>query len=181
MDSVDGCCGPRKPDGFQNAQAGSNPKKVDLIIWEIEVPKVRAAGLKCPQAWGHQACWGGGSEEGTGNPEAAPSGSQRLEGRECSTLPRSREPPCRRQFLQLPSGESFSKPQPDSPPLGLFFFFFFLWCSDLFGDAGKTWLRIGAGQAFPHCSAHAHQHRVCLIIEHSINPCGRELEKYSDV
>lgn len=39
MDSVDGCCGPRKPDGFQNAQAGSNPKKVDLIIWEIEVPK----------------------------------------------------------------------------------------------------------------------------------------------
>lgn len=126
MDSVDGCCGPRKPDGFQNAQAGSNPKKVDLIIWEIEVPKVRAAGSKCPQAWGHQACWGGGgSEEGTGNPEAAPSGSQRLEGRECSTLPRSREPPCRRQFLQLPSGESFSKPQPDSPPLGLFFFFFF--------------------------------------------------------
>ncbi|OWK14647.1 hypothetical protein Celaphus_00000612 [Cervus elaphus hippelaphus] len=39
MDSVDSCCGLRKPDGFQNAQAGSNPKKVDLIIWEIEVPK----------------------------------------------------------------------------------------------------------------------------------------------
>ncbi|XP_042771149.1 A-kinase anchor protein 1, mitochondrial isoform X1 [Panthera leo] len=39
MDSVDGCCGPRKTDGFQNAQAGSSPKKVDLIIWEIEVPK----------------------------------------------------------------------------------------------------------------------------------------------
>lgn len=39
MDSVDGCCGPRKTDSFQNAQAGSNPKKVDLIIWEIEVPK----------------------------------------------------------------------------------------------------------------------------------------------
>ncbi|KAM5216079.1 A-kinase anchor protein 1, mitochondrial isoform 2-T3 [Hipposideros larvatus] len=39
MDSVDGCCGLRKTDGFQNAQAGSNPKKVDLIIWEIEVPK----------------------------------------------------------------------------------------------------------------------------------------------
>uniref|UniRef100_A0A8C3W9J2 A-kinase anchor protein 1, mitochondrial n=1 Tax=Catagonus wagneri TaxID=51154 RepID=A0A8C3W9J2_9CETA len=39
MDSVEGCCGPRKPDGFQNAQAGSSPKKVDLIIWEIEVPK----------------------------------------------------------------------------------------------------------------------------------------------
>lgn len=44
MDSVDGCCGPRKTDGFQSAQAGSSPKKVDLIIWEIEVPKVRAAG-----------------------------------------------------------------------------------------------------------------------------------------
>uniref|UniRef100_A0A673VFP9 A-kinase anchoring protein 1 n=1 Tax=Suricata suricatta TaxID=37032 RepID=A0A673VFP9_SURSU len=39
MDSVDGCCGPRKTDGLQNAQAGSSPKKVDLIIWEIEVPK----------------------------------------------------------------------------------------------------------------------------------------------
>ncbi|XP_006758741.1 PREDICTED: A-kinase anchor protein 1, mitochondrial [Myotis davidii] len=39
MDSVDGCCGLRKTDGFQNAQGGSNPKKVDLIIWEIEVPK----------------------------------------------------------------------------------------------------------------------------------------------
>ncbi|XP_037347840.1 A-kinase anchor protein 1, mitochondrial [Talpa occidentalis] len=39
MDSVDGCCGPRKTDSFQNAQAGANPKKVDLIIWEIEVPK----------------------------------------------------------------------------------------------------------------------------------------------
>ncbi|KAF6092123.1 A-kinase anchoring protein 1 [Phyllostomus discolor] len=39
MDSVDGCCGLKKTDAFQNAQAGSNPKKVDLIIWEIEVPK----------------------------------------------------------------------------------------------------------------------------------------------
>ncbi|XP_032727889.1 A-kinase anchor protein 1, mitochondrial [Lontra canadensis] len=39
MDSVDGCCGPRKTDSFQNAQVGSSPKKVDLIIWEIEVPK----------------------------------------------------------------------------------------------------------------------------------------------
>ncbi|XP_066120116.1 A-kinase anchor protein 1, mitochondrial [Saccopteryx bilineata] len=40
MDSVDGCYGLRKTDsGFQNAQAGSSPKKVDLIIWEIEVPK----------------------------------------------------------------------------------------------------------------------------------------------
>lgn len=46
MDSVDSCCGLRKPDGFQNAQAGSNPKKVDLIIWEIEVPKVRAVSAK---------------------------------------------------------------------------------------------------------------------------------------
>ncbi|KAM5150537.1 A-kinase anchor protein 1, mitochondrial isoform 1-T4 [Callospermophilus lateralis] len=39
MDSVDSCCGLKKTDSFQNAQAGSNPKKVDLIIWEIEVPK----------------------------------------------------------------------------------------------------------------------------------------------
>ncbi|KAM8813015.1 A-kinase anchor protein 1, mitochondrial isoform 1-T2 [Rhynchonycteris naso] len=40
MDSVDGYYGLRKTDsGFQNAQAGSSPKKVDLIIWEIEVPK----------------------------------------------------------------------------------------------------------------------------------------------
>uniref|UniRef100_A0A8D2BBT8 A-kinase anchoring protein 1 n=1 Tax=Sciurus vulgaris TaxID=55149 RepID=A0A8D2BBT8_SCIVU len=39
MDSVDSCCSLRKADSFQNAQAGSNPKKVDLIIWEIEVPK----------------------------------------------------------------------------------------------------------------------------------------------
>lgn len=55
MDSVDGCCGLRKTDGFQNAQAGSNPKKVDLIIWEIEVPKVRAANSKCSLAQGHRA------------------------------------------------------------------------------------------------------------------------------
>ncbi|KAF5915998.1 hypothetical protein HPG69_003071 [Diceros bicornis minor] len=39
MDSVDGCCGLRKTDGFPSAQAGSSPNKVDLIIWEIEVPK----------------------------------------------------------------------------------------------------------------------------------------------
>lgn len=39
MDSVDSCCGLTKPDSPQTVQAGSNPKKVDLIIWEIEVPK----------------------------------------------------------------------------------------------------------------------------------------------
>ncbi|XP_006832466.1 PREDICTED: A-kinase anchor protein 1, mitochondrial [Chrysochloris asiatica] len=39
MDSVDSCCSLRKTEGFQSAQAGSDPKKVDLIIWEIEVPK----------------------------------------------------------------------------------------------------------------------------------------------
>ncbi|XP_032136005.1 A-kinase anchor protein 1, mitochondrial [Sapajus apella] len=39
MDSVDSCCGLKKTESVQNAQAGSNPKKVDLIIWEIEVPK----------------------------------------------------------------------------------------------------------------------------------------------
>ncbi|XP_004645334.1 A-kinase anchor protein 1, mitochondrial isoform X2 [Octodon degus] len=38
MDS-ESCCGHRKSDSLQNAPAGSNPKKVDLIIWEIEVPK----------------------------------------------------------------------------------------------------------------------------------------------
>lgn len=41
MDSVDSCCGFTKPDSPQNVQADANPKKVDLIIWEIEVPKVR--------------------------------------------------------------------------------------------------------------------------------------------
>lgn len=40
MDSVDGCCGPRKTEVFQSTQADSSPQKVDLIIWEIEVPKV---------------------------------------------------------------------------------------------------------------------------------------------
>ncbi|CAH6775884.1 A-kinase anchor protein 1, mitochondrial [Phodopus roborovskii] len=39
MDSVDSCCGLPKPDSLQSVQASSNPKKVDLIIWEIEVPK----------------------------------------------------------------------------------------------------------------------------------------------
>ncbi|XP_027282088.1 A-kinase anchor protein 1, mitochondrial isoform X2 [Cricetulus griseus] len=39
MDSVDSCCGLPKPDSLQNVQASSNPKKVDLIVWEIEVPK----------------------------------------------------------------------------------------------------------------------------------------------
>ncbi|XP_003466871.1 A-kinase anchor protein 1, mitochondrial [Cavia porcellus] len=38
MDS-ENCWERRKTDDLQNAQAGSNPKKVDLIIWEIEVPK----------------------------------------------------------------------------------------------------------------------------------------------
>lgn len=40
MDSVDSC-GLTNPDSLQNVQASSSPKKVDLIIWEIEVPKVR--------------------------------------------------------------------------------------------------------------------------------------------
>ncbi|ERE67279.1 A-kinase anchor protein 1 [Cricetulus griseus] len=40
MDSVDSCCGLPKPDSLQNVQASSNPKKVDLIVWEIEVPKL---------------------------------------------------------------------------------------------------------------------------------------------
>ncbi|XP_058139909.1 A-kinase anchor protein 1, mitochondrial isoform X2 [Dasypus novemcinctus] len=39
MDSMDSCCGLRKTEGFQSVQAGSDAKKVDLIIWEIEVPK----------------------------------------------------------------------------------------------------------------------------------------------
>ncbi|XP_006889320.1 PREDICTED: A-kinase anchor protein 1, mitochondrial [Elephantulus edwardii] len=39
MDSVDSGCNLSKTEGFQSAQAGSDPKKVDLIIWEIEVPK----------------------------------------------------------------------------------------------------------------------------------------------
>ncbi|XP_007947834.1 A-kinase anchor protein 1, mitochondrial [Orycteropus afer afer] len=39
MDSVDSCYSLRKTDDFHSAQAGSDPKKVDLIIWEIEVPK----------------------------------------------------------------------------------------------------------------------------------------------
>lgn len=41
MDSVDSCLGLTNPDSLQNVQASSHPKKVDLIIWEIEVPKVR--------------------------------------------------------------------------------------------------------------------------------------------
>ncbi|KAM5272898.1 A-kinase anchor protein 1, mitochondrial [Ctenodactylus gundi] len=39
MDSVESCCGLGKTDSLQSDQAGPNPKKVDLIIWEIEVPK----------------------------------------------------------------------------------------------------------------------------------------------
>lgn len=74
MDSVDGCCGPRKTDGFQNAQAGSSPKKVDLIIWEIEVPKVRAAGS-----------WGLGG--GTVNPKQSLSEPEAEGKREQHTLP----------------------------------------------------------------------------------------------
>ncbi|KAM6174191.1 A-kinase anchor protein 1, mitochondrial [Erethizon dorsatum] len=38
MDS-ESCCSRRKTDDLQSAQASSSPKKVDLIIWEIEVPK----------------------------------------------------------------------------------------------------------------------------------------------
>lgn len=72
MDSVEGCCGLRKTDGFQNAQAGSSPKKVDLIIWEIEVPKVKAsssASRKFPgpgviRLWGQAQGKAGKPEEG---------------------------------------------------------------------------------------------------------------------
>ncbi|XP_004707086.1 A-kinase anchor protein 1, mitochondrial [Echinops telfairi] len=39
MDSVDSCCSLQKSEAFQSAPAGSDPKKVDLIVWEIEVPK----------------------------------------------------------------------------------------------------------------------------------------------
>lgn len=39
MDSADSCCSLQKTNGSHNTQAGSNPNKVDLIIWEIEVPK----------------------------------------------------------------------------------------------------------------------------------------------
>ncbi|XP_075417671.1 A-kinase anchor protein 1, mitochondrial [Tenrec ecaudatus] len=39
MDSADSCCSLQKSEAFQSAPAVSDPKKVDLIIWEIEVPK----------------------------------------------------------------------------------------------------------------------------------------------
>ncbi|XP_062031367.1 A-kinase anchor protein 1, mitochondrial isoform X1 [Lepus europaeus] len=39
MDSADSCCSLQKTDSSHNAQAGCNPNKVDLIVWEIEVPK----------------------------------------------------------------------------------------------------------------------------------------------
>ncbi|KAM6164466.1 A-kinase anchor protein 1, mitochondrial [Rhynchocyon petersi] len=39
MDSVDSGCNLSKTEGFPSVQASSDPKKVDLIIWEIEVPK----------------------------------------------------------------------------------------------------------------------------------------------
>lgn len=102
MDSVDGCCGPRKTDSFQSAQVGSSPKKVDLIIWEIEVPKVRAARSTVPQAQGHRAEWGG-----IVNPKQPPSEPGALEKRRptfCEGLRAS----CDVKFLQLPSGGTCS-------------------------------------------------------------------------
>ncbi|XP_008070212.1 A-kinase anchor protein 1, mitochondrial [Carlito syrichta] len=39
VDSTDSCSGLKATESFQNAQAGANTQKVDLIIWEIEVPK----------------------------------------------------------------------------------------------------------------------------------------------
>lgn len=90
MDSVDGCCDLRKTDSFPNAQAGSSPKKVDLIIWEIEVPKVRAAGV---------LGLGGGAVS-----QKQPPSEPEAEGRrERHALPR---------FRELPVGwNSLSRPQ----------------------------------------------------------------------
>lgn len=56
MDS-ENCWERRKTDDLQNTQAGSNPKKVDLIIWEIEVPKVR----RCPGGPTGLVGWGAGT------------------------------------------------------------------------------------------------------------------------
>jgi hypothetical protein len=81
MDSMDSCCGLKKSDSLQNAQADSNPKKVDLIIWEIEVPKVRAVAFpqaasssKFPCLGAVRLGWGGVCE-----PEGTPSKPGRKE------------------------------------------------------------------------------------------------------
>ena len=116
MDSVDSCCGFRKPDDFQNAQAGSNPKKVDLIIWEIEVPKVRAASTKWPRALGQQA-WERGPR-GDLNQEKPP-GSRRLKGWECSALPGVWRAPAARSPSSCPWGRRSHTPRL-LPSSGLF-------------------------------------------------------------
>ena len=142
MDSVDSCCGLRKPDGFQNAQEGSNPKKVDLIIWEIEVPKVRAASAKRPQVPGQRA-WERGPRWGP-KPGEAP-WELEAEGMGMLRFAWSLESSGSTESLQLPLGVAFS--HSPAPPflralLGV-------QGSDQFGDASKARLRTGAGQESP--------------------------------
>lgn len=160
MDSVDGCCGLRKTDGFQNAQAGSTPNKVDLIIWEIEVPKVRAASSQFPGGQGHQV-YGVGSEGGTAiqkkplsEPEAGGKGTPHFAG--FAELPAEGSSP------PLPSGASCSCPLPTHRPACLPWGFSPV-CSgsDLFGDAGKDQTEDVGRPGVPSlCSAQALQGRV---------------------
>ncbi|KAJ6657860.1 hypothetical protein lerEdw1_001780 [Lerista edwardsae] len=39
MDSVDSGCALRKSDSCQNSKMGAEPSKMELVIWEIEIPK----------------------------------------------------------------------------------------------------------------------------------------------
>lgn len=40
MDSVDIGCALRNKDSCQNSKTGADSNKTELVIWEIEVPKV---------------------------------------------------------------------------------------------------------------------------------------------
>lgn len=47
MDSVDSGCALRKSDSCQNSKMGAEPSKMELVIWEIEIPKVMVDIFLC--------------------------------------------------------------------------------------------------------------------------------------
>lgn len=176
MDSVEGCCGLRKTDGFQNAQAGSSPKKVDLIIWEIEVPKVKASTLQAGSSLGLGSSGFGGRPRGRPGSQKKVLSEPEPEGKGLLTLCQGSE-----SFLQngiLPATFRNCLFLSSSDSGRLTYLVAFLGCAGL-RSVWVCWQGPDRGPVSPSlCPAPALWCKVYFIIEHSIYPYFRELEEY---